>query len=296
MKTVEIDANSGFCGGVIRAIRAAEDHLSACGGRLYSLGAIVHNEEELSRLESMGLVTVSAAQLPELDHAPGEPLLIRAHGEPPAVYRTAGELGYRIIDCTCPVVLKLQKDIREAYARLSGRGHIVIFGKEGHPEVLGLVGQVGGDVLVVQDPGQAVRLVESGTLRTDEDIELFSQTTMNPDGYAELCSYLKGRMEGTARLEVHDTICRQVAARHRELAEFARNHDVIVFVSGRESSNGRVLFDLCRSENPRTVHVQSESGLRPEWFHDDDRVGICGATSTPKWLLEKVADAVENLH
>lgn len=296
MKSVEIDSNSGFCGGVIRAIRAAEDHLSACGGRLYSLGAIVHNGEELSRLESLGLVTVSSSQLPSLERTAGEPLLIRAHGEPPEVYGVARKLGYRIIDCTCPVVLKLQKDIREAYARLSGRGRIVIFGKEGHPEVLGLVGQVGGDVLVVQDPGQAVQMVERGKLRTDEDIELFSQTTMNPDGYAELRSYLEGRMSGGARLSVHDTICRQVASRHRELAEFSREHDVIVFVSGRESSNGRVLYDLCKSENPRTVHVQSEADLRPEWFLESDRVGICGATSTPKWLLEKVAAAVENLH
>lgn len=296
MTKVEIDANSGFCGGVIRAIRAAEDHLSECGGRLYSLGAIVHNEEELARLESMGLVTVSASELDGLERSSGEPLLIRAHGEPPAVYRKAGELGYRIIDCTCPVVLKLQKDIRDAYAGLNGRGRIVIFGKEGHPEVLGLVGQVGGDVVVVQNPGQAVDMVESGALRTDMDIELFSQTTMNPDGYAELRTYLEGRMSDGARLNVHDTICRQVASRHRELAEFSRAHDVIVFVSGRESSNGRVLYDLCRSENPRTVHVQSEADLRPEWFGENDRVGVCGATSTPKWLLEKVASAVENLH
>lgn len=296
MTKVEIDSNSGFCGGVIRAIRAAEDHLSECGGRLYSLGAIVHNEEELARLESMGLVTVSASELDRLGRSAEEPLLIRAHGEPPAVYRKAGELGYRIIDCTCPVVLKLQKDIREAYAGLNGRGRIVIFGKEGHPEVLGLVGQVDGDVVVVQNPGQAVSMVESGELRTDRDIELFSQTTMNPDGYAELCTYLESRMSDGARLNVHDTICRQVASRHRELAEFSRAHDVIVFVSGRESSNGRVLHDLCKSENPRTVHVQSEADLRPEWFGENDSVGVCGATSTPKWLLEKVASAVENLH
>ena len=295
MMTVEIDAASGFCGGVIRAIKAAEDHLSEYGGRLYSLGAIGHNEEELARLESMGLVTVASSQLPGLERTDGEPLLIRAHGEPPEVYGMAEKLGYRIIDCTCPVVLRLQRDIREAYAALAGRGRIVIFGKKGHPEVLGLVGQAGGDVLVIQSPEHAVGLVDSGELRTDADIELFSQTTMNPDGYAELCGYLRERMSGGARLVVHDTICRQVASRHRDLAEFARGHDVIVFVSGRESSNGKVLFDLCRNENPRTVHVQSASDLKPEWFRDGDRVGVCGATSTPKWLLEKVAEAVENL-
>ena len=296
MMKVEIDANSGFCGGVIRAIKAAEDQLANYGGRLYSLGAIVHNEEELSRLESLGLVTVDVASLPGLERTEGEPLLVRAHGEPPAVYRTAASLGYRIIDCTCPVVLRLQKDIRSAYARLEGRGKVVIFGKEGHPEVLGLVGQVGGDVLVVQSPEHAVRLVESGALRTDADIELFSQTTMNPDGYRELRAYLEGMMKDGAELTVHDTICRQVASRHRELAEFARSHDVIVFVSGRESSNGKVLFDLCLGENSRTHHVLSADGLRADWFRPGDSVGVCGATSTPKWLLEKVAAAVENLH
>ncbi len=295
MIEVEIDANSGFCGGVIRAIRAAEEHLSEYGGRLYSLGAIVHNEEELARLEARGLVTVSAGCLPDLDRGPGEPLLIRAHGEPPEVYGRASSLGYSIIDCTCPVVLRLQKDIREAYARLGGRGRIVIFGKEGHPEVLGLVGQAGGDVLVVQDPEQAVELVGGGALRTDRDIELFSQTTMNPDGYASLCAYLRGSMKPGARLVVHDTICRQVASRHHDLAEFARGHDAVVFVSGKESSNGKVLFDLCLKENPRTVHVQSESDLRQGWFRSGDRVGVCGATSTPKWLLERVAAAIENL-
>ena len=296
MMRVEIDANSGFCGGVIRAIRAAEGHLSEYGGRLYSLGAIVHNEEELSRLESLGLKTVDVSQLDSLERGEGEPLLIRAHGEPPGVYAKAEELGYRIIDCTCPVVLKLQKDIREAYARLAGKGRVVIFGKEGHPEVLGLVGQVGGDVLVVQSPARAVELVGDGALDTSVDIELFSQTTMSPDGYADLCGYLRSCMKGGAVLSVHDTICRQVASRHRELAEFARSHDVIVFVSGKESSNGKVLYGLCSGENPRTVHVRSAGDLRAEWFREGDSVGVCGATSTPKWLLEKVAAEIENLH
>ncbi len=292
---VEIDSHSGFCGGVIRAISAAETRLGDFGGRLYSLGAIVHNEEELSRLESMGLSTVSASELRDLEHKPGEPLLIRAHGEPPEVYRMAGELGYRIIDCTCPVVLKLQKDIREAYARLSeGGGRIVIFGKEGHPEVLGLVGQVGGDVVVVQNPDQAVDMVESGRLRTDRDIEVFSQTTMDPEGYARLCSYLRSRMQG-AELRVHSTICSQVASRHKELAEFARKHDIVVFVSGAQSSNGKVLFELCRRENPRTIHLSSDADIRPGCFPEGASVGVCGATSTPKWLLEKVAAAIENL-
>lgn len=293
---VEIDGNSGFCGGVIRAIGTAERYLAGNGRRLYSLGAIVHNEEELFRLESLGLVTISGDQLATVDREDGEPLLIRAHGEPPSVYAMAAGLGFSLMDCTCPVVLRLQKDIREAYGRLhASGGSLVIYGKKGHPEVLGLVGQVDGEVLVVQDMEQVVSAVEEGLIRTDRDVELFSQTTMSPDGYAAVCDYVGARMRKPASLSVHNTICRQVASRHRELVSFASSHDVIVFVSGLSSSNGKVLCDLCRRENPRTYHICSVEELEPGWFGKEDSVGVCGATSTPKWLLEKVAAAIENL-
>lgn len=295
MMQVEIDPNSGFCGGVIRAIGKAEEIL-ARGGKLYSLGAIVHNEEELSRLQAQGLVTIDREDLREMrDPVQGETLLIRAHGEPPQVYRRAEELGFEVIDCTCPVVLGLQQKIREARQRMAPvEGQIVIFGKIGHPEVLGLVGQVDGGVTVVENLDQLRDRIADGTLRTYRDIELFSQTTMSPEGYVQIQQYLSGVMAG-AELKIHETICRQVASRHRELSDFARNHDVIVFVAGRDSSNGKVLCELCRSANSRTWHIGAVSDLRREWFRPDDRVGVCGATSTPKWLLEEVAATIKNL-
>ena len=292
---VEIDPHSGFCGGVIRAIGTAEEIL-AKGGNLYSLGAIVHNEEELARLQGRGLVTIDTEDLREMrDPVQGETLLIRAHGEPPHVYKRAKELGFKVVDCTCPVVLELQKKIREARRRMAPvEGQIVIFGKIGHPEVLGLVGQVDGGVTVVENLDQLRDRIADGTLRTYRDIELFSQTTMSPEGYVQIQQYLSGVMAG-AELKIHETICRQVASRHRELSDFARNHDVIVFVAGRDSSNGKVLCELCRSANSRTWHIGGVSDLRREWFGPDDRVGVCGATSTPKWLLEEVAAAIKNL-
>ena len=293
MIRVEIDSNSGFCGGVIRAISTAEKFLSA-NSELYSLGAIVHNEEELSRLQSLGLVTIDSIEEVPAPEA-GKPLLIRAHGEPPQVYERIREKGFKLMDCTCPVVLNLQKAIREAYSRMSEvGGSIVIFGKIGHPEVLGLVGQVGGDVNVVQNLTQLRDLIESGKLHTDRDIELFSQTTMSPVEYDSVTEYLRGRMS-SASLFVHKTICQQVAGRHRELVDFARSHDVIVFVSSKSSSNGKVLYDLCRSENARTYMVGSADELQREWFENAGSAGVCGATSTPKWLLEAVAEAIENL-
>lgn len=283
MLKVEIDANAGFCGGVIRAITTSEKYLST-NDRLYSLGAIVHNEEELSRLGALGLVPVaSVTEVPE-----GEPVLVRAHGVPPQVYEDARARGLQVIDCTCPVVLKLQKDIREA------SGQIIIFGKVGHPEVLGLVGQVGGRAVVVENLVQLKECVAGGSVSTAADTELFSQTTKSPVEYEELIAWLSAQMTGT--LKVHRTICSQVASRHRLLSEFAENHDVIVFVSGRTSSNGKVLRDLCLSCNPRTYHVSSPDGLDPSWFRPGDTVGVSGATSTPKWLLERVSAAIENLH
>ncbi len=294
--TVTIDPNSGFCGGVIRAIGKAEEYLSEHGGRLYSLGAMVHNGEELARLESLGLKSVSIDELETIEHRDGEPLVIRAHGVPPQVYGYAEKLGYSVMDCTCPVVIKLQAAIREAYSRMTRcGGRVVIYGKAGHPEVLGLVGQVGGDVSVVQTLQETVEMVESGRLAVDRQVELFSQTTMNPDGYAKVQEYLRSHME-EGLLEVHTTICRQVSSRYRDLAEFARAHDAVVFVSGSESSNGKVLYELCRMQNPRSFLIGSAEDLKAEWFSSGDKVGVCGATSTPKWLLERVARAMENLH
>jgi len=295
---VEIDPNAGFCGGVIRAIGGAEKFLSRPGhGPLYSLGPIVHNEEELSRLQGQGLASLSLedlAHMQEASHA-GETLLIRAHGEPPSTYSRVRELGFELIDCTCPVVLRLQKNIRSAYASLKeSGGTLIIFGKIGHAEVLGLLGQVDGDALVVESPAMLETLEREGRIDYARPIEIFSQTTKSPGEYATICAHIRSRMADPAALKVHDTICKQVAARHERLADFARRHDVILFVCGRMSSNGAVLCRLCREVNIRTYQVESAAEVRKEWFRPDDQVGVSGATSTPKWLLEQVAAMVES--
>ena len=289
---VEIEKHSGFCGGVIRAIGRAEKFLEESPGRiLYSLGDIVHNEAELRRLGEKGLVTVDKDGLMNIPDPSSETLLIRAHGEPPQTYSLAQKLGLTVIDCTCPVVLKLQKSIREAYERVKpAGGQIVIFGKIGHAEVLGLLGQVSGDAVVIENMPMLLSALEDGSIRTDKPLEIFSQTTKSPVEYSEICKVLESCP--SAGLQVHNTICSQVASRHEELADFALRHDVIVFVSGVSSSNGKVLFDLCKSRNQRTYHISDPSELEPEWFSDGDKVGVCGATSTPGWLLEQVAERI----
>ena len=310
MLTVDIDSNSGFCAGVIRAISKAEDFLNENKGReLYSLGAIVHNDAELTRLVDKGLVTIDKDDLEEMVDAHGESLLIRAHGEPPATYTLAEGLGFKIIDCTCPVVLKLQKDIKEAYERVTdaGKGQIIIFGKPGHAEVLGLLGQTDDSAIVVENIAMLEDSVADGTIRLDIPTEIFSQTTKSPAEYSSLCARLEEmmasfnelsveRFKGRGLLVAHDTICSQVAKRHERLSKFALEHDVIIFVSGKASSNGKVLCDLCKSLNIRTYHIDNVSEIKREWFRADDKVGVCGATSTPKWLLEEAAKHVLELN
>ncbi len=298
MLTVDIDANSGFCAGVIRAIGKAEEFLSAeaCGDRkLYSLGAIVHNDAELNRLVSKGLVTIEREDLDNMSGSDGETLLIRAHGEPPQTYEQASSLGFGIIDCTCPVVLRLQKIIKETYRsqRDAGEGQIVIFGKPGHAEVLGLIGQTDGTAVVVENLPMLEKAFADSLLKSGIPTHIFSQTTKSPSEYEELCQRLK---DLTPDPVIHDTICRQVATRHQKLSEFAMEHDVIVFVSGKASSNGKVLCDLCKTMNIRTYHVDSPSEIKREWFRADDKVGVCGATSTPKWLLEQAASEIASLN
>ena len=300
MLTVDIDSNSGFCAGVIRAIGKAEEFLAnnaGIGKNLYSLGAIVHNDAELSRLVAKGLVTIDKEDLEEMVNADGESLLIRAHGEPPQTYVQAESLGFRIIDCTCPVVLKLQQRIKEAYVRQQekGEGQIIIFGKIGHAEVLGLIGQTDGNAIVVENIPMLDELIKEGAVRLDIPTEVFSQTTKSPAEYTLLCNRLKDACcEGV--VNVHETICSQVATRHDRLSKFALEHDVILFVSGKASSNGKVLCDLCKSLNIRTYHIDSDTEIKREWFRADDKVGVCGATSTPKWLLEEVAQHVLDLN
>lgn len=308
MLTVDIDSNSGFCAGVISAIGKAEEFLKE-GERLYSLGSIVHNDAELSRLVSKGLVTIDKEDLEEMVAAEGEVLLIRAHGEPPQTYATAENLGFKIIDCTCPVVLKLQKLIKETYIRQNeaGNGQIIIFGKRGHAEVLGLIGQTDGSAIVVENIMMLEEEVQNGNIKLDVPTEVFSQTTKSPAEFTRLCTRLEEmmaaynelsmeRFKGRSLLNVHNTICSQVATRHERLSRFALEHDIIIFVSGKASSNGKVLCDLCKSLNIRTYHIDSVGEIKREWFRADDKVGVCGATSTPKWLLEEVAEHILDLN
>ena len=304
--TVDIDANSGFCAGVTRATRKAEEQLDGPEGKLFSLGAIVHNDAELSRLGAKGLVTIDKDDLGEMQDAAGETLLIRAHGEPPSTYAKAEELHFSIIDCTCPVVLKLQESIREAYSRIkdgSIDGQIIIFGKIGHAEVLGLVGQAEGNALVVENLRMLEEAVKDRKIDLKKHIEIFSQTTKSPAEYASLCSRLQElmakenelpmqRFAGRGLLTVHNTICSQVATRHARLSKFAIDHDILIFVSGKASSNGKVLCDRCKSLNIRTYHIETPDEIRKEWFREDDKVGVCGAASTPKWLLEDIANNI----
>lgn len=302
--TVDIDSNSGFCAGVIRAIGKAEEFLDSRKDketRLFSLGSIVHNDAELKRLESKGLVCIDRDDLDDMMDAGNETLLIRAHGEPPQTYVKAKAHGFNVIDCTCPVVLRLQKDIREAYVRLKERnGQIVIFGKPGHAEVLGLIGQVDGNAVVIGDMQMLLSAVEDGSIDIRRPVEIFSQTTKSPAEYSSVCARLEQmmaeaaelsieRFKGTRMFVVHNTICSQVASRHAKLSAFAIEHDIIIFVSGKASSNGKVLCERCKSLNIRTYHIDSPAELRKEWFRSDDKAGVCGAASTPKWLLEDVA-------
>lgn len=290
---VEIDSNSGFCGGVIRAIKRAETFLASHPeGGLYSLGAIVHNDSELERLRSLGLQSIDYETIDNTSDACGRTVLIRAHGEPPSTYEKAERAGFGIVDCTCPVVLELQRSIREAYLKSKQEGcgrQILIFGQIGHAETLGLMGQVSGDAVVIEDTAMLEDYVRSGKIDVSKPVEIFSQTTKSPSDYAELCAVLGGMVPD---IKVHNTICTQVASRQQKLSEFASSHDAIVFVSGKASSNGKILSALCRQVNPRTFHIESADELRTDWFRPGDNVGICGATSTPRWLLEEVASKV----
>lgn len=289
--SVEIDTRSGFCGGVIRAIEGAEKFLAEHPGEpLYSLGEIVHNEEELGRLSRKGLKSIS--RLEDADAT----VLIRAHGEPPQTYTKAKALGIPIKDFTCPVVLKLQESIREAYSRVKADGgSVVIFGRRGHAEILGLQGQTDGKAVVVESVEMMQEAIESGAVDASRPVELFSQTTGSPSGYAAIQKYLLGAMTDGTLLKIHSTICSQVLSRHEQLSEFAASHEVLVFVSGRQSSNGKVLFDLCRSVNPRSYLINSAEEVDPGWFRGGDRIGICGATSTPRWLLQEIASKILQL-
>lgn len=283
---VIIDDNSGFCFGVVRAIGEAESALQSVG-EVYCLGDIVHNRVEVQRLEQLGLHTVSHEDMERLG---GRTLLIRAHGEPPRTYHKAEELGITIIDATCPVVARLQRRVSEAYSKMQEvGGSVVLLGKRGHAEVIGLTGQVNDDVTVIE--GEA----DLNLIDFSRPIYFLSQTTQSIGLFNQLAEEIKSRAEGV-EVTIDDTICRRVAGREALLADFSRSVDVVVFVCGRKSSNGRVLYEVCRSANPRCYNIEEGSELESAWFEGTERVGICGATSTPRWLMEQVAEEVKRLN
>lgn len=286
---VTIDERSGCCNGVRRAIEQAEKNLLE-GKKLYCLGAIVHNDVEISRLTAMGMHTVTPSEYASLRDAT---VLIRAHGEPPQTYRMAEANNLTLIDCTCPVVLKIQRDISATYRELAASsGQIVIFGKKGHAEVNGLVGQADGNAIVVENREELEDLISEGKIRKNVPTAVFSQTTRDAGEYSEICSVL-GALGG--RLSVHNTICSQVSSRHPNLERFSGENDVIIFVSGTESSNGKILFELCRRVNPRSYMVEYPEEIRKEWFAGAESVGICGATSTPRRQLEECAGYLNSM-
>ena len=290
MIQIEIDHGSGFCFGVTTAIKKAEEEL-AKGGTLYCLGDIVHNGMEVERLHEQGLITINHEQLKELHDVK---VLLRAHGEPPETYEIARQNNIEIIDATCPVVLQLQKRIKKQYEcneednNTEENRQIVIFGKNGHAEVLGLVGQTRSKAIVIEKFDDVKRL------DFNRNIYLYSQTTKSLDEFHHIIEYIQEHIAKEAEFKSFDTICRQVANRMPNISTFASRHDVVLFVSGRKSSNGKVLFHECKRVNANSFQIESAKEINMSWFDGVSTVGICGATSTPKWLMEECRDYILN--
>ena len=281
MVQIEIDNGSGFCFGVTTAIKKAEEELAA-GKTLYCLGDIVHNGMECERLKQLGLVTINHEEMKQLH---GVKVLLRAHGEPPSTYEMARENDIEIIDATCPVVLQLQRRIKKQYDACP-EAQIVIFGKPGHAEVLGLVGQTESKAIVIANVEEVKRLDFT------RDIYLYSQTTKSLDEFHRIIEYIQEHISPEATFKSFDTICRQVANRMPNISTFAARHDLVLFVCGRKSSNGKVLFNECKSVNPNSHLIEGPEEIKKEWLDGVRTIGICGATSTPKWLMEQCRDAI----
>jgi 4-hydroxy-3-methylbut-2-en-1-yl diphosphate reductase len=287
---VTIDKNSGYCFGVEFAIKMAEDEMEN-SNRLYCLGDIVHNDMEVSRLRKKGLIVIDREQLQELRDCK---VLIRAHGEPPETYKIAIQNNIELIDASCPVVLKLQHRVKTAFDKMEKEnGQIVIYGKKGHAEVIGLTGQTLEKAIVVMEDSDLEKI------DYDRPVTLFSQTTKSTKGFYELSEKIESRIKSSKGeveaidFNANDSICRQVSNREPQMKRFSQDNDVILFVSGKKSSNGKALYQVCLSENPRSYFVENETEVDPSWFSPQDQVGICGATSTPMWLMEQVKSHVE---
>lgn len=279
MVNIEIDSGSGFCFGVTTAIQKAEEEL-AKGNMLYCLGDIVHNGQECERLKRMGLITINHEEFAQLHNVK---VLLRAHGEPPETYELAKKNNIEIIDATCPVVLRLQQRIKREFDNTadSSNKQIVIYGKNGHAEVLGLVGQTRGQAIVIEN------LSEVNRLDFSKDIRLYSQTTKSLDEFRQIVAYIKEHISPEASFEYYDTICRQVANRMPNIQTFAASHDLVFFVCGRKSSNGKILFQECKKVNPNTFLIDQPEEIDRKMLDGATSIGICGATSTPKWLMEE---------
>ncbi|NDP20957.1 MAG: 4-hydroxy-3-methylbut-2-enyl diphosphate reductase [Paludibacter sp.] len=285
MSNIEIDNKSGFCFGVVKAINKAEEEL-AKGGTLYCLGDIVHNGQEVERLAKLGLITIDHQQFAQLHDAK---VLLRAHGEPPLTYQIAEKNNITLIDASCPVVLKLQSRIKKAYENApSDDTQIVIYGHHGHAEVNGLVGQTGGKAIVIEDESELNKVDFS------KNIRLFSQTTKSLDGFNHLVETLTQKTEDSLSFEHYDTICRQVANRIPNITTFAKQNDIIIFVSGKKSSNGKVLFEHSKKINPNTYLVSAAEEIESLDIDLTKKIGICGATSTPRWVMEEVASKLKD--
>ena len=282
---VTIDEGSGFCFGVRRAIATLEEELRK-NNVVYCVGDIVHNEREIERLQSQGLKIIDSAELPNLHNSS---VLFRAHGEPPSSYKYVTANNLTLTDATCPVVLKLQERIRDSYKKMQEvGGQVVLFGKKGHAEVIGLMGQTDNKCILLENESQ-IDLVDP-----DKPTEVFAQTTKDPQQYASLIDKIKQRVNNN--VVAHNTICRQMADRAEHLKSFAQEHSMILFVGGAKSSNSKVLFDICQSINSNSHFVTSEADVIREWFESrPTSVGIFGATSTPLWLMEKVKSSVEKI-
>lgn len=277
--TIEIDKGSGFCFGVTTAISKAQEVLQK-DGHLYCLGDIVHNSNEVERLGRIGLETITHEQLAQLHDVK---VLLRAHGEPPETYEIARRNNIEIIDATCPVVLKLQQRINKTY-NTEHQPQIIIYGKRGHAEVNGLVGQTKGSALVIENVDEIDKIDYS------RDIYLYSQTTKSLQGFKTIVEEINKRLQPGVKFESYDTICRSVANRIPQIREFAQQHELILFVCGSKSSNGRILFAECLDANPNSHLISNESEIDPEWLKGKENIGICGATSTPRWLMNQVRD------
>lgn len=285
MIKVTIDENSGFCFGVVYAIQMAEDELNQTG-HLYCLGDIVHNDIEVERLKRKGLRIIDHDQFNNLHDCK---VLIRAHGEPPETYRIALENNIELIDASCPVVLKLQNRVKQSFDLINGTSsQVVIYGKEGHAEVNGLVGQTRGNAIIVTSEEDLEKIDHT------RPVVLFSQTTKSTEGFYKIKSLIESRSAvPEIAVEMNDTICRQVSNREPQLRDFSKKYDVVIFVSGKKSSNGKVLFEACQQVNPASYFISDETELEKEWFNPGATVGICGATSTPMWLMESIAKYIE---